>query len=109
MDEPWQQGLSEVRRQAYPDAGAVDKAGDPVYAGEVAGITKDLQSDKLLLTYNCKAMSDNKLLRGQQDRTRVIAIEPYVVEDLHQKFPHLSLLTVADAVIQHGPDRIMIV
>jgi len=50
-------------------------------------------------------MSDNKQLRGQQDRTRVNANEPYEVEDLHQKYPHLSHQTVADAVKQHGPDR----
>jgi hypothetical protein len=50
-------------------------------------------------------MSDNKNLKGQQDRNKVNANEPYEVEDLHQKYPHLSHQTVKDAVIKHGPDR----
>jgi Protein of unknown function (DUF3606) len=50
-------------------------------------------------------MSDNKKLTGQQDRSKVNAKEPYEVEDLHQKYPHLAHQTVADAVKKHGPER----
>ncbi|MDO6430366.1 DUF3606 domain-containing protein [Flavitalea sp. BT771] len=50
-------------------------------------------------------MSDNKQLKGQQDRNKVNAREPYEVEDLHQKYPHLSHQTVVDAVKSHGPER----
>jgi hypothetical protein len=50
-------------------------------------------------------MSDNKQLKGQQDRNKVNAQEPYEVEDLHQKYPHLPHQTVADAVKKHGPER----
>ena len=50
-------------------------------------------------------MSDNKQLKGQQDRNKVNAQEPYEVEDLHQKYPHLAHQTVADAVKIHGPER----
>lgn len=50
-------------------------------------------------------MSDNKQLKGQQDRNKVNANEPYEVEDLHQKYPHLAHKVVADAVKEHGPDR----
>ena len=50
-------------------------------------------------------MSDNKQLKGQQDRSKVNAKESYEVEDLHQKYPHLSHQTVADAVKKHGPER----
>jgi len=50
-------------------------------------------------------MTDNKQLRGQQDRNRVNSQEPYEVEDLHQKYPNLSHEQVRDAVIKYGPDR----
>jgi uncharacterized protein DUF3606 len=50
-------------------------------------------------------MSDDKNLRGQQDRSRVSASEPYEVENLHQKYPHLSHQQVKDAIVNHGPDR----
>ncbi len=50
-------------------------------------------------------MSDDKKLTGQQDRNRVNSQEGYEVEDLHQKYPHLSHQTVLDAVKTHGPDR----
>jgi Protein of unknown function (DUF3606) len=50
-------------------------------------------------------MSDNKKLTGRQDRSKVSAKEPYEVEDLHQKYPHLAHQTVADAVKKHGPER----
>ncbi len=50
-------------------------------------------------------MSDNKKVTGQQDRSRVSASEPYEVEDLHKKYPHLEHQTVKDAIKQHGPDR----
>ena len=50
-------------------------------------------------------MADNKQQRGQQDRNKVNAQEPYEVEDLHQKYPNLSHQTVADAVKTYGPDR----
>lgn len=42
---------------------------------------------------------------GPQDRARVSSSEPYEVEDLHQKYPHLSHQTVKDAIQEHGPDR----
>ena len=50
-------------------------------------------------------MSDNKQIKGQQDRNKVNAQEPYEVEDLHQKYPNLNHQTVKDAVDKHGPDR----
>ena len=50
-------------------------------------------------------MSDNKQLRGKQDRNKVNSKEGYEVEDLHQKFPHLSHQEVSDAVKKYGPDR----
>jgi hypothetical protein len=50
-------------------------------------------------------MSDNKNLKDQRDRAKVNSQEPYEVEDLHQKYPHLSHQTVADAVKKHGPER----
>jgi hypothetical protein len=50
-------------------------------------------------------MSDNKQLKGQQDRNKVNAQEPYEVEDLHRKYPHLPHQTVAEAVKSHGPER----
>jgi hypothetical protein len=37
--------------------------------------------------------------------TPFVRREPYEVEDLHQKYPHLSHQTVADAVKNHGPER----
>jgi len=50
-------------------------------------------------------MSDNKQKTGAQDRAKVSSSEPYEVEDLHQKYPHLSHQTVKDAIKEHGPDR----
>jgi hypothetical protein len=50
-------------------------------------------------------MSDDKQLRGQQDRNRVNSGEDYEVEDLHQKYPRLSHEVVKEAVRNHGPDR----
>lgn len=50
-------------------------------------------------------MADNKQLKDERDRNKVNSQEPYEVEDLHQKYPHLSHQIVADAVKQHGPDR----
>jgi Protein of unknown function (DUF3606) len=50
-------------------------------------------------------MSDNKILKDQRDRTKVNSQEPNKVEDLHQKYPHLSHQTVSDAVKKHGPDK----
>jgi Protein of unknown function (DUF3606) len=50
-------------------------------------------------------MSDNKHLKDQRDRSKVNSEEPYEVEDLHQKYKHLTHQTVADAVKQYGPDR----
>lgn len=50
-------------------------------------------------------MTDNKQLKGQQDRNRVSASEPYEVEDLHQKYPMLTHEVVKKAIQQHGPDR----
>lgn len=50
-------------------------------------------------------MSDNKQLRGKQDRNKVNSQEPYEVEDLHQKYPHLSHDEVREAVKKFGPDR----
>jgi Protein of unknown function (DUF3606) len=50
-------------------------------------------------------MSDNKKNVGGQDRAKVSSSEPYEVEDLHQKYPHLSHQTVKDAITEHGPER----
>jgi hypothetical protein len=50
-------------------------------------------------------MGDNKQKKVAQDRAKVSSSEPYEVEDLHQKYPHLSHQTVKDAVKEHGPDR----
>jgi hypothetical protein len=50
-------------------------------------------------------MSDNKILKDQRDRAKVNSQEPDEVEDLHQKYPHLSHQTVSDAVKKHGSDR----
>jgi hypothetical protein len=50
-------------------------------------------------------MSDNKILNDQSDSAKVNSQEPYEVEDLHQKYPHLSHQTVRDAVKKHGSDR----
>jgi len=50
-------------------------------------------------------MSDNKKLQGKQDRSRVSGTEGYEVEDLHQKYPHLTHQVVKDAIKSHGPDR----
>lgn len=50
-------------------------------------------------------MSDNKQLKGQQDRSRVSLSEPYEIEDLHQKYAHLSHDDVKDAVKKRGPGR----
>ena len=50
-------------------------------------------------------MSDDKNLRGQQDRNRVSGSEAYEIEDLHRKYPHLSHDAVKQAIQQYGPDR----
>jgi hypothetical protein len=50
-------------------------------------------------------MSDNKILKDQGDLAEVNSQEPYEVEGLHQKYPHLSHQTVRDAIKKHGPDR----
>ena len=50
-------------------------------------------------------MSDNKQKIGGQDRSKVSSSEPYEVEDLHQKYPHLSHQAIKDAIKEHGPDR----
>jgi len=50
-------------------------------------------------------MTDNRLLKGTQDRTRVNGRESYEVEYLHQKFPWLSHSTVKEAVDKFGPNR----
>ena len=50
-------------------------------------------------------MSNNKNLKGHQDRNRVSSSEGYEVEDLHQKYPRLSHDVVKEAVKKHGPDR----
>ena len=50
-------------------------------------------------------MTDDKKLTGQQDQSSVNANEDYEVEDLHQKYPHLSHQIVKDAVVKFGPVR----
>jgi len=50
-------------------------------------------------------MTDNKQLKGTQDRIRINGLESYEVEYLHQKFPWLSHQTVKDAVDKYGPNR----
>jgi hypothetical protein len=50
-------------------------------------------------------MSDNRLLKGAQDRSKVSGRESYEVEYLHQKFPWLSHQTVKEAVDKYGPNR----
>lgn len=47
-------------------------------------------------------IADNKQLKGQQDRNRGNSQEPYEVEDLYQKYPHLSHKEVAEAVENMG-------
>jgi len=50
-------------------------------------------------------MTDNRLLKGAQDRTRVNEWEAYEVEYLHQKYPWLSHQTIQEAVDKYGPIR----
>jgi hypothetical protein len=50
-------------------------------------------------------MADDKNKTGRQDRDRVNANEGYEVEQVHQKYPHLTHQQVKDAIRQHGPSR----
>lgn len=50
-------------------------------------------------------MADNPEQRGRQDRDRVSADQPYEVEYLHRKFPHLSHEQILEAIKAKGPMR----
>lgn len=50
-------------------------------------------------------MTDNRLLKGTPDRSRVNSLESYEVEYLHQKYPWLSHQTIKETVDKYGPNR----
>lgn len=54
----------------------------------------------------CKhVMTDNKVFRGQKDRTRIDVNDPIDVEYVHHQFPWLSDREIKDIIKKHGPDR----
>ena len=50
-------------------------------------------------------MAPNRSFKGLADRSKVSVSEPFEIEDLHRKFPHLSHDIVKNAIISHGPSR----
>lgn len=52
-----------------------------------------------------KVMTDNKVYRGQRDRSRIDVNDPVDVEYVHHQFPWLSHKEIMEAIKKHGPDR----
>ena len=50
-------------------------------------------------------MPDDKTKKGGSDRRKVSSKEPYEVEYLHTKYPHLSHQQVYAAIKTAGPER----
>ena len=50
-------------------------------------------------------MTDNKVFRGQKDRSRIDVNDPNDVAYAHHQFPWLSHKEIRDIIKQHGPDR----
>lgn len=50
-------------------------------------------------------MAENKVFRGQRDRSRIDVNDPIDVEYVHHQFPWLSHQQIKDTIMKHGPDR----
>jgi hypothetical protein len=50
-------------------------------------------------------MTDNKVFRGQKDRSRIDVNDPIDVEYVHHQFPWLSHKEIRDIIKKYGPDR----
>jgi len=50
-------------------------------------------------------MTDNKVFRGQKDRTRIDVNDPIDVEYIHYQFPWLSRSEIKEFIKKYGPDR----
>jgi hypothetical protein len=50
-------------------------------------------------------MTQNKIFKGQRDRSRIDVNDPIDVEYVHHQFPWLSYDEIKDAIKKHGPDR----
>ena len=48
---------------------------------------------------------DNKVFRGQKDRSRIDVNDPIDVEYVHHQFPWLSHKEIKEIIRKHGPDR----
>ena len=50
-------------------------------------------------------MTENKIFRGQKDRSRIDINDPIDVEYVHHQFPWVSHQEIREVIKQHGPDR----
>lgn len=50
-------------------------------------------------------MTDDKIFRGERDRSRIDVNDPIDVEYVHHQFPWLSHKEIKDIIKKHGPDR----
>ncbi|MGC1240433.1 MAG: DUF3606 domain-containing protein [Chryseosolibacter sp.] len=50
-------------------------------------------------------MTDNKVFRGQRDRSRIDVNDPVDVEYVHHQFPWLSHAQIKEIIRKFGPDR----
>ena len=50
-------------------------------------------------------MTENKIFRGQRDRSRIDVDNPIDVGYLHHQFPWLSHRQIREVIKEHGPDR----
>lgn len=50
-------------------------------------------------------MMDNKIFKGQRDRSRIDVHDPIDVEYVHHQFPWLSHKQIREIIEKHGPDR----
>ena len=50
-------------------------------------------------------MMDNRIFRGEKDRSRIDVNDPVDVAYVHHQFPWLSQNAIRDVIKKHGPDR----
>jgi len=50
-------------------------------------------------------MTDNRVIRGRKDLSRIDVNDPVDVEYIHHQFPWLSRQQILQAIKKHGPDR----